>query len=100
MGRKLLNRKIRSFKEAGPVIGVLGEVGLIKTANYPEGLETLELDTEKGLESFWLDGGLKGAMSLSGVTAGTRVEIVFTGQMDLDAERRVNTYDIFEVTED
>lgn len=45
------------------------------------------------------DAGLKNCMANAGVTKGDTIEIVKMGMQDLGGGRRVNQYDIFQLTE-
>lgn len=53
-----------------------------------------------GRAEVWLDGGLRGALSLGKIEPGELVRIRFTGQKPLPGEenKRVNVYEIYRLT--
>lgn len=109
MARKLLNAKILSVRDfENGVSGILGEVfqltksdGSQVFGNFDQPLATFDLADKKTgeVQKYWMDGGLKGAFSLTKVKPGTHVEIIHTGEttMDLDDGKkgRVQTYELY-----
>lgn len=103
--KKKLNQAILSVREKGSVQGVLGEMAKLTTlegqvlqSRYGTDLETFELTNQDSgeIEKFWLDGGLRGAFKMAKVKPGMLVEIVHTGEKDID-EGTVQTYDVYEL---
>lgn len=92
--------------------GVFGKIGELRECvnkegkqifgNYNQPLFTLTLtDPNDGeITTYWADGGLRGALTISKVLPGTMVNIVHTGEteMTLDDGKKgvVQTYEIYE----
>lgn len=104
--RKKLNTTIESIRDLKTVTGKVGERQKMERADgtpvenkFGTQLETIELITNAGeIKKYWVDGGLRGALSLSKVTPGMMVEIVHTGEVKHDEYNTIlQTYDIFEV---
>ena len=56
-------------------------------------LKMRDLQTEEEM-IYWADGGIRGALKMAKVLAGTAIEIVHTGQKKIE-DGTVQTYDIF-----
>lgn len=103
--RKKLNSEILSLR-GQTVTGVMGEIspmlkddGTPVTGNYGQELWTFTLFDKKTNEErrYWGDGGLKGTFKMAHIKPGMFIEIVHTGEKEID-QGNVQTYDIFELT--
>lgn len=103
MSKKLLNKGIQSIRDLKSVKGAF--VGIEKLTNemgeailskaYGNELFKLLLSDENGeVNEFWADAGLRGSLKMGRVSAGMKIEIVHTGEKEIDAGT-VQTYDIF-----
>jgi hypothetical protein len=113
---KQLNSKILSFRDPVFKDGVQGEVGELrqmfkangepKRGSFDQELYTLDfIDLHTGeVKKFWADGGVRGALALGEVKPGAKVEIVHTGETEIEwndedtgktGKGFVQTYDVF-----
>lgn len=105
MARRKLNSEINSLRET-TVSGILGETvamtrndGSPAVGKFGQELWTFELADKKTgeIKKYWGDGGLKGAFSLSKVKPGMHIEIVHTGEKEIE-QGTVQTYDLFDLS--
>ncbi len=104
---RLVTEMLTLKTEDESVIGIFQGIKHIEpTKNYPDGLDQVLLvmpDTgeEKAL---WLNGGLKGALTMAQVKKDQLIEIVYKGKTEFgeteDGQPRfVNNYEIFGLTQ-
>ncbi len=114
---KQLNAPVLSIKELteGKETGIMGKLGEIIEETNQQGELTPRFFQLKvhggpinpsgadgaGYETFWFDGGIKGAFKLAKVKPGAMIEILFKGQkavtLDNGEKVNVNLYDLFDV---
>jgi hypothetical protein len=106
--RKLLTVEIKSIDEANKTAeGKIGEVRTLTKADgtvilnkFDKELEVLDLlnPNDGEITSYWMNGGLRGAMSMGKVKPGMHVEIEWTGKKVLpDMDKPIDTYRIYQL---
>ncbi len=101
---KKLTADIGSVRELHQVAGLMGELEQLKnnagepvlSKKYGTSLWKFSLaDKDTGeISYFWADGGIRGALSMSRVAPGAFIEIVHTGEKEID-DGTIQTYDIY-----
>ena len=99
--RERATKDFFTIGEGQNFIGYVGEQKTLVTKNYPDGLPYLEMTLpETGeIQNIWLNGGLRGKLTMAQVKPGELIEIVGLGKKEFELEdgspAMVNDYEIF-----